>query len=408
MDLNRYGRFLSVPGVPRLFGSMLVGRLPAGMLGLAIILRITESGGSYALAGLVTAAYTVGMGLAAPVVSRLVDRCGQTVVLVPSAIAMLTCSLVLALLPASAPAWLLMVTGALVGAAMPPLASASRTMWPGVVRDPHLLESAYAADATFQELVFIIGPLVVVLVSGPFGASAGIIAAGVLGSTGALGFATAQASRRWRPAVHDGRREHPLRSPGIRVLSLAMFALIAGFAATDVAIIAAARAVAGNGATGVLLAVWSGGSMIGGFVYGARSWRGTPAKRVVLMLSMAAVLTAILTPVHHLVVIGAVMVVAGANCAPALSGIYSTAQSVALPGVVTESYAWLSVGTLLGAAVGAATAGALITAHGAGIGFAFAGLCVMLAALVVGAGRHTLVQPLLTTLEPIAVAQVGS
>jgi hypothetical protein len=348
------------------------------------------------------------MGLAAPVVSRLVDRCGQTVVLVPSAIAMLTCSLFVALLPASAPAWLLMLSGALVGAMMPPLASASRMMWPGVVRDPQLLESAYAADATFQELVFIIGPLVVVLVSGPFGAAAGIIAAGVLGSAGALGFATAQASRRWRPAVHEGRREHPLRSPGIRVLTLAMFALIAGFAATDVAIIAAARAVAGNGATGILLAVWSGGSMIGGFVYGSRSWRGTAAKRVVLMLSMAAALTAILTPVHNLIVIGAVMVVAGANCAPALSGIYSAAQSVALPGVVTESYAWLSVGTLLGAAVGSATAGALITSRGAGVGFAFAGICVMLAALVVGVGRHTLVRPLLTTREPVAVAQVGS
>ena len=57
------------------------------MLSLAIVLRITQDGGSYRLAGAVTAAYAIGISLTSPVLSRLIDRRGQTVVLVPCAVA---------------------------------------------------------------------------------------------------------------------------------------------------------------------------------------------------------------------------------------------------------------------------------------------------------------------------------
>jgi hypothetical protein len=172
-----------------------------------------------------------------------------------------------------------------------------------------------------------------------------------------------------------------------------MFALIAGFAAVEVALIAAARAAGASGASGVLLAVWSLGSMLAGFVYGSRSWPGTAPARVVVLLSATAVLIVLLAPQHNLVVIGAIVALSGAGGAPALSAIYRTAQHVALPGVGTESYAWLSVGTLVGSAVGAAAAGSVITAHGPGAGFMLAAAGIATAALAVGLGRHALRAP---------------
>jgi hypothetical protein len=407
MDLSGYRRFLRAPGVPRLFSSMLVGRLPAGMLTLAIVLRITQDGGSYRLAGAVTAAYAIGISLTTPVLSRLIDRQGQTVVLVPCAIAMLGAAVLLAALPADSAPLLLMLAGALLGATLPPLSSSSRTMWPTVINDPLALESAYAADATFQELIFILGPLLVVAVNAVAGTAAAIIGAGVIGCGGTLVFATSRVSRSWRSPVHAGRRNKALSSPGVRILVVTMFALIAGFAAVEVALIAAARAAGASGASGVLLAVWSLGSMLAGFVYGSRSWPGTAPARVVVLLGATAVLIVLLAPQHNLVVIGAIVALSGAGGAPALSAIYRTAQHVALPGVVTESYAWLSVGTLVGSAVGAAAAGNVITAHGPGAGFMLAAAGIATAALAVGLGRHALRAPVVENTLAAAVAVGG-
>jgi hypothetical protein len=390
MDLSGYARFWRTPGVPRLFSWMLVGRLPGGMLSLAIVLRITSQGGSFRLAGAVTASFAIGLGAMSPVLSRLIDRRGQTVVLIPCAFATLGATVVMAVLPAkSAPVWLILA-GALLGVALPPLSGTSRTMWPAVVTDPRGLESAYAADATFQELIFIGGPLLVVAVAAIGGSGSAIVVAGALGCTGTVFFATSRASRQWRPAPHDGDRHQALRSTGIRVLVVTMFALLAGFAAIEVGLIAAARAYGSPSDSGLLLAVWSLGSMAAGLLYGARDWPGSAASRVAVLLVCTAGLVGLLVPAHNLVVIGVVVGVSGAGGAPALAAIYRTVQEVALPGVVTESYAWLSVGTMFGSALGAAIGGQAVTARGPGLAFAIGALGVLLSAVTVTLGRHSL------------------
>ena len=198
MDFSRYGRFLGTPGVPRLFASMLVGRLPGAMLGLAIVLRVTGAGGSYALAGAVTAAYAITAGCSSPLLSRLVDRRGQTVVLVPTALAMLGATLLFAALSPH-DGWRLVLAGALIGLFLPPITTSSRALWPSVVTDADALESAYTTDATFQELIFIVGPLLVVAVNAPFGSAAAIVTTGVVCCGGTVSFALSAHSRNWRP-----------------------------------------------------------------------------------------------------------------------------------------------------------------------------------------------------------------
>jgi MFS family permease len=393
MRSSRYGQFFATPGVARLFGSTLVGRLPSGMLSLALVLRLTQGGRSYAVAGVVVGAYTLAAGVSSPVLSRIVDRFGQPVVLVPAAIATLAACSVDASIPTTAPTWALLLGSVAIGVAMPPLAGASRSMWPFLLADANVLEAAYVTDATFQELVFIAGPLLVVGIAALAGTGSALIAAGVMGCTGTCVFATSAGSRRWRSTASASHRRHALSSPGIRVLVLTMFAVVAGFGATDVAIVASARSAGHAGYSGIVLAVWSGGSMLGGLIYGARRWPGTAAGRVVVLLAATTVLTAILVPVHALLLIAVVMAVGGANCAPALSGIYHSAQAIALPGSVTESYAWIGVGTLAGTTVGTSVAGLLITQHGPGAGFAFGAVAVAVGGAVVLLGRRSLATP---------------
>jgi MFS family permease len=55
-----------------------VGRLPYGMLVLALILLLRAEGFSYAETGLVTGASGLAVGATAPVLGRVVDSVGQT------------------------------------------------------------------------------------------------------------------------------------------------------------------------------------------------------------------------------------------------------------------------------------------------------------------------------------------
>src|SRR4051794_41860357 len=87
---------LSTPGVTRAFSASLVGRVPAGALGLLLVLRVRELGGGFADGGLAAAALSLGLGVAAPLVGRVVDARGQTRVLALSAA---TCGGALAALP---------------------------------------------------------------------------------------------------------------------------------------------------------------------------------------------------------------------------------------------------------------------------------------------------------------------
>lgn len=391
MDLSRYRRFLGTPGVPRLFTSVLVGRLPAGMLSLAIVLRITGAGGTYALAGAVTAAYTFGVGVSAPLISRLVDRRGQPVVLIPTALATVAATIVLAALPPDGSRWALIAAGAAVGIVLPPVSVSSRALWPSVITDAEILESAYAVDATFQELIFIVGPLLVVAVNAVLGGAASVIASGLLCASGSIVFATSRASRRWRPVPHHERRGHALRSPGIRVLLVTMLCVVGSFGVVDVSTVAAARHGSGNGAAGALLAIWAGGSFLGGLLYGGRRWPGTLTQRLLVLLAATTALTAAMAAASaQLLILGVVMLLSGMCCAPAFSGVYSTAQRVALPGVVTESYAWLATGSMVGVSIGSALGGTAITRHGAAAGYAVATIGAALGLLTVAVGRRAL------------------
>ncbi len=206
---SRLAQVLRIRGVRRLLGFALIAELPAGMTALAIVLRITQAGGSYARAGLVGAVGAVGVGVCAPVWSRLVDRRGQTVVLIPTAVAVAerwasfwpSCRRAALSRPSSS-------RRALMGLFQPPALNCARTLWPSVVTDPTLLETTYSLDSSLTELVFIVGPLLTVAINAALGSAAAVAASGLLAGLGALGLASTKASRQARgaPKTREGTR----------------------------------------------------------------------------------------------------------------------------------------------------------------------------------------------------------
>jgi MFS family permease len=387
---SRLSRVFRTRGVPRLLGFALIAELPAGMTGLAVILRITQSGGTYARAGLVSAVGALGVGICAPVWSRMVDRRGQTVVLIPTALAVAATGIVLAVLPPTGAIVPLLIASTVMGLCQPPALVCARTLWPRVVTDPTVLETTYSIESSLTELVFIVGPLLAVATNAAFGSAAAVAASGVLACLGALGMASSRASRDMRGARKTGTSHAALRSVGVRFLVFTVFAMIVGFAAIDVSVIAAARKLAGNGAAGALIAVWGIGSLLGGMAFGLRSWPGRMSTRIVVFISTITVFTAALIPVTNLVVLGVLLFVGGLNYAPCFSCINQVIQRIALPGAATESFAWITSGALIGAAVGSAAAGFAITNHGSSAGFAVAAAALAVACVVAVTGRRAI------------------
>ena len=180
-----YRELLGLPHAKPLVGWSLVGRLPVGMTSLALLLLVRAEGESYGAAGLVVAVYAVALGVGAPIGGRQVDRYGPTRVLqvrVVLFVALLAAVVVLALQDASIPA--IAVAAALAGLSMPPLSSTVRIVWPRLARD-ELRSTAYALEASIQEVHFIGGPLVAAALAAiePTAAVAGSAVASLIGTS---------------------------------------------------------------------------------------------------------------------------------------------------------------------------------------------------------------------------------
>jgi MFS family permease len=75
------------PGALALLAISIVARLPQAMFSIALLVHAHRLTGSFAVAGVVSGAYVIATGIGAPLLGRLVDRCGQTVVLLCTALA---------------------------------------------------------------------------------------------------------------------------------------------------------------------------------------------------------------------------------------------------------------------------------------------------------------------------------
>src|SRR4051795_1398026 len=127
---GRYARILRAPHVLALMVSALVARLPIGIDALAIVLFLREKTGSYAAAGIVSAAFALGGGAGAPLSGRLVDRFGHRRVLVPLALVHAGgLALVVGLAFLDAPVAVLVLAGFLAGVALPPISATMRPLW---------------------------------------------------------------------------------------------------------------------------------------------------------------------------------------------------------------------------------------------------------------------------------------
>lgn len=385
--LGPYRDILSRPGALAFSMSGAVARLPMSVLGIAIVLLVSDTYGSYALAGQVAAAYVVAQALVAPKLGRWVDRFGQSRIMRP-ALTLAGVGLTGLLVAGSvgAPPWTLFVSAALAGATMGSVGAMARARWTHVLSDDRRLETAYALESALDEVVFAIGPLAATFLATAVDPAAALLLPLVAGVGGGFWFlAQTQTEPPPVPQRQGAHTRSVLRTRGMVPLVLIFVALGGVFGATELATVAFATEQGNAAYAGPVLASFAFGSLAAGVVYGSRHWVGPLARRFLVGVVALALGTGLFQLVSNPLQLAGVMLVAGLAISPTLIAGNGLVQNLVEPERLTEGLTWLGTTLSIGVSLSATLAGLAIDADGAHGGFlivtASAAIAVILAAV---------------------------
>jgi predicted MFS family arabinose efflux permease len=157
-------------------------------------------------------------------------------------------------------------------------------------------------------------------------------------------------------------RERGTARPSLRGTRLPWYVgaglvIVFSFNVVEIGIVAFVSGRHASASAGVVLAVWSVGSIVGGLLFGARIRTDTDVGLAWAMLAMAGGIAAT-AAAPDTVSLAVIIFVAGATVAPGLARLYSRVGASAPEGAATEAFGWMAVGMLTGASVGAAFGGA--------------------------------------------------
>jgi hypothetical protein len=361
------------------------------MYGLAVLLYVQVVTGSFAAAGLVSAAALVGVSVGSVVQGRWVDRLGPTrPLLFTAGLFVLAAAALVVAVQARAPLAVLVLAALACGALQPALPGASRALWGRLIPAGVRRDAAYSYEAISMEVFFILGPgLAATLVAAPWPGT-GLVVAAVATVVGTTGFALTGVVRAPQPRVR--LRLGPfgaLARPGVRTVALAGlgFGLVAG--GVEVAVPAVTAAAGSRVLGGVLISAWSVVSVLAGVVYALRPWPRALPLRMPVLLGAFGVLVAAMALPGSLVGIAAVMMVSGAVITPQVTAQSLALEIVAPPGTATEAFGWVVTAITLGVAAGQSGAGWLVEAAGASTAFLASGTAGAVLGLVLWLRRGT-------------------
>ena len=235
---NPYREVFKAPGAKGFAAAGFVARLPVAMATIGIVAMLSQTHGEYWLAGAVSATFALTNAFVSPRVSRLVDRYGQSPVLVPATTLSVAAFAVLILATHyDWPIWTLFIS-ALLAAAMPSIPAMVRARWTELYRDTPKLNTAFAFESVADELVYMAGSSLAVGLSVALFPEAGPLASTVFLAVGSAAFILQRSTEpKVKPAAKGGRSAIGLRP--VQILTFALIAIGTIFGAAEVTVIAA-------------------------------------------------------------------------------------------------------------------------------------------------------------------------
>ncbi len=384
VSLAPYRQVLAVPGVRALLLLGILARVPSTAIAITLTLHVTDAlGRSWAQAGLVTAAYTVGAAIGSPITGRFIDRRGMRVTM---AITAGVEGVIWAVAPHLSYSSLL-VASLIGGLFALPIFSAIRlslaAMVPAQQRRP-----AFALDSMIVELSFMVGPVLAVALATnlPHGAGLYTLAAGLV-AAGAL--------MCWlNPPTQPEGAEIPERAPSRRswftrrVAAIMVVGAAATFvlSATEITVVATLDDAGVREWTGLAIVLWCAYSLVGGLIFGAGRWR-------VSALGLVGAMAVRTIPIGF----GGMwpwlllaLLPSGLLCAPSMTAANDDLTAIVPAAARGEANGMVGSAFTVGVAAGAPFAGLVIDQWGPPWSFAAAGIVSLLAVLaVLPAWRHS-------------------
>jgi MFS family permease len=386
ISFQRYTELFRVPGLRAALAASIIGRIPIGVATLAILLFLQARIGSFALAGAAAALYVLGLATVAPFLGRMIDRIGPYPVLLVSAVIYpgMLVALVLLTLYSDRHSWVALAAF-LAGASFPPITICMRTLYPRLLPEAGLLQTAYSVDSALVEFIFIVGPALVALFVAagiPFGA---ILFAAVCAAGGNFIFLRTPVVRDWEVHPAAGRRSliGPLRYPRLRALFAATVLYSVAFGLYEIAVTAFAANHGRPAAAGVILALASVGSTAGALLYGAREWRMPVQRQFLIAVALMAAGLVLLAPIPNLHAFALVSVIACAPMAPVIAAQSVLVSRLSPRDALAESFTWGATCLLGGISAGIAAGGVLAEHLRAGWILAIAAASALLAGAIV-------------------------
>jgi predicted MFS family arabinose efflux permease len=358
----------------------LASKLQGSMFSLSLLFTVAD-GRSYATAGAVVAVSALG-GIAAPVRGRLLDRNRYAPVLW----GVLTLHAALVALTVANEALhgpLLLTFVAALGAnvAAPPVGVVTRVMW-RLVAPEDKRSTALALDAVLADIGFIVGPVVVGVISSLFLPSVAMVASVLASALATLLLLNAMAD-------HKPVKSEPSQRSWMGALDSVPLRMILGCATFFSATVGGAEVIlaayGGELWGSVLVSVLAVGSVMGGLSVGALSpkiaARVGSLSLVLVYLAVASALLALVGDSHAVVTVVLVVAV-GVAFGPSFVRLYGQTANFAPFGRAAESQAWVGAALQGGTALGHAACAHAFDRWGFGPGMALVPAFALLGAVL--------------------------
>lgn len=349
--MSSYGALFRAPGFLRVISSQLYARFPFGMMTLAFVMHIQYVHHSYAVAGLALGADTIGAAISGPVLGRLLSKYGTSRVLITTASIGAASMVGIGVL--NAPPVAMIGLALVVGLTSPPIQTAARTIYPTLVKKKDL-PAVYSLDATSQELIWVIGPVLATVLAAQINTMFVVVLMAVVQVTGALWFCSNREVNQMVIPSSNRKMGGVLTNKIVLTTAILGLLLIGGFSGVEVGTVA----IVPKSLAGVVIGALSLGSIVGGVFLGNRvksRWSLT----ILLGLVLLGYLMLWISPSNP-IWISICLFISGVGVAPSLGILGAAIAGNLKAGEAAEANGWAGTGQLMGYSAGAALSGIAI------------------------------------------------
>ncbi|MCZ7853876.1 MFS transporter [Agrobacterium salinitolerans] len=368
---NPYREIFRAPGAKGFSAAGFFARLPIAMAPIGIVAMLSQTHGEYWLAGAVSATFALTNAALSPQISRLVDRKGQSKVLIPATIvSVIAFALLIIATNQKWPAWTLFLS-AFLAAAMPSIPAMMRARWTEIFRDRPELNTAFAFESAADELVYISGASLSVGLAVSLFPEAGMMISTTFLAFGTFAFLLQRSTEPKVRPVESGRRQRSaifLRP--VQIITLALIFVGSTFATAEVSAVAITKALGQPEAASLVIGVYAIGSFVVGLILGALNPK-MPLQRQLLIAVSVLALTALplLVANTSVALLAFAVFLSGVAISPIFITSFGLIERRVPESMLTEGVTWVMTGIGIGMALGAFVSGWVIDNFGPDNGF---------------------------------------